>query len=476
MADALVSLGQSTSLQETQAWLRQEVTGAVLQALHDLQHPPDCSTARKLLCNLNKNCGFGCQIHHVVHCFAQAVALNRTMVLYNVYPSNYIKAPTGWEEVLQPVTSCGEANEADAQSLPKLNVKEPKEHSDADAIVVDVIDNGASSYDPPAMPWDVLEAVQLFKSRPQIWWVGVLTSYLLRPSSASLARHAAFRASQQWGSPIVGVHIRRTDKLDMEAKLHQPEEYMTHVERLCDQRLPSGWQERAMQEQQQQEAAGSHAQHSECSIYLASDEPAVAAEVRQAYRHIHVITNDNGLQTSSTKQRYSSGGFAGIYDDIMHLAACDIIVGTFSSQVSRMAYEVAMVNNTLGAADRAFNYHSVDSMWYYGGQVGYTKCAASDYTDKGVAIVKAGQELHCPTVHEFNAAGYMQCNLSGSGLDVVLPPQLVVDCGSTLLSSSRTFRPILPEGMRRPAAAAQAAEEQAEVPHVAATTVASADH
>jgi hypothetical protein len=60
------------------------VTGAVLQALHDLQHPPDCSTARKLLCNLNKACGFGCQIHHVVHCFTHAVALNRTMVLYNV--------------------------------------------------------------------------------------------------------------------------------------------------------------------------------------------------------------------------------------------------------------------------------------------------------------------------------------------------------------------------------------------------------
>lgn len=126
----------------------------------------------------------------------------------------------------------------------------------------------------------------------------MLASHLLRPSSASLARHAAFRASQQWGSPIVGVHIRRTDKLDLEAKLHQPEEYMTHVERLCDQWLPSGWQERAMQQQQQQEAAGSHAQHSECSIYLASDEPAVAAEVRQAYRHIHIITNDNGLQTS----------------------------------------------------------------------------------------------------------------------------------------------------------------------------------
>jgi hypothetical protein len=100
----------------------------------------------------------------------------------------------------------------------------------------------------------------------------------------------------------VGVHIRRTDKLDKEAQLHKPEEYTTHVERLCDQRLPSGWQERALQQQQQQQqqqaAASGGAQHSECSIYLASDEPAVAAEVKQAYMHIHIITNVDGLQTS----------------------------------------------------------------------------------------------------------------------------------------------------------------------------------
>lgn len=65
----------------TQAWLRTEVTDAVWQYLHDLQHPANCTTARKLLCDLNKACGFGCQVHHVVHCLANAIALNRTMVL-----------------------------------------------------------------------------------------------------------------------------------------------------------------------------------------------------------------------------------------------------------------------------------------------------------------------------------------------------------------------------------------------------------
>lgn len=47
-----------------------------------LQHPHDCSSARKLVCSLNAvGCGFGCQVHHAVHCLAHAVALNRTLIL-----------------------------------------------------------------------------------------------------------------------------------------------------------------------------------------------------------------------------------------------------------------------------------------------------------------------------------------------------------------------------------------------------------
>jgi hypothetical protein len=181
-------------------------------------------------------------------------------------------------------------------------------------------------------------------------------SYLMRPSGASLQRPAEFTAANAWAGPIVGVHVRRTDKLAAEAKLHQADEYMQHVEYLCDQRLSSGWQDRALRLQKQQvvqgeqqamaqaaaiatggnptdaadaaaasaaaaataakgaatarggaaaaaaaAAAGRQAKlkqrHSECSVYLASDEPAVATEARQKYKHIHIITNDKALQS-----------------------------------------------------------------------------------------------------------------------------------------------------------------------------------
>jgi hypothetical protein len=176
-------------------------------------------------------------------------------------------------------------------------------------------------------------------------------SYLMRPSGASLQRHAEFKAANAWTGPIVGVHVRRTDKLAAEAKLHQVDEYMRHVEYLCDQQLSSGWQERALkltvnqplllqQEQRMAQAAAIAAgatpaaataaaggaanaaaasggaaaaaavagqasstagvqkhQHSECSVYLASDEPAVAQEAREKYKHIHIITNDRALKS-----------------------------------------------------------------------------------------------------------------------------------------------------------------------------------
>lgn len=64
-----------------QAWLKEQTTAEMFKAINALQHPADCSSARKLVCDLNKGCGFGCQIHHAVHCLTHAVALNRTMVL-----------------------------------------------------------------------------------------------------------------------------------------------------------------------------------------------------------------------------------------------------------------------------------------------------------------------------------------------------------------------------------------------------------
>lgn len=134
----------------------------------------------------------------------------------------------------------------------------------------------------------------------------MLSAYLMRPSANSVVWQAAFRASQNWSSPIVGVHVRRTDKLASEAKLHQTEEYMRHVQHYCDLKLSSGWQERALtlysshaaRIEHERRASTTNPRYSECSVYLAADDTTVASELRLKYKHIHFIVNDMALTSS----------------------------------------------------------------------------------------------------------------------------------------------------------------------------------
>lgn len=67
-----------------------------------LQNPPDCSKASKLVCNINKGCGYGCQLHHVVYCFMIAYGTQRTLILES---HNWRYAPGGWETVFLPISN-----------------------------------------------------------------------------------------------------------------------------------------------------------------------------------------------------------------------------------------------------------------------------------------------------------------------------------------------------------------------------------
>lgn len=138
----------------------------------------------------------------------------------------------------------------------------------------------------------------------------------MRPSAKSVQRHADFRSANGWQSPVVGVHIRRTDKVTTaEAKLHGVQEYMMHVERYCDWKLGAGWQESAAAavaaattaqintgpSESNITAPVSGQKQDQCTVYLATDEPAVVNEIKQKYGHIHVITNQVALETGEQR-------------------------------------------------------------------------------------------------------------------------------------------------------------------------------
>ena len=88
-----------------QYWQRNisiELTKLMERRLNYLQNPPNCASAKKLVCEVAKTCGFGCQIHHVAYCFILAYATKRTLILDS---RTWRYSMNGWDVVFQPVSS-----------------------------------------------------------------------------------------------------------------------------------------------------------------------------------------------------------------------------------------------------------------------------------------------------------------------------------------------------------------------------------
>ena len=88
-------------------WRKQaslDLSEKVQKRFHELQNPSNCESAPKILCDMNKACGFGCQVHHVMYCFITAYFNNRTMILDS---NNWRYNPKGFEAYFKPLSdSC----------------------------------------------------------------------------------------------------------------------------------------------------------------------------------------------------------------------------------------------------------------------------------------------------------------------------------------------------------------------------------
>ena len=82
--------------------LSEELTTLMAKRLDKLQNPVNCDSARKLVCQVAKACGFGCQIHHVSYCFIMAYATKRTLILDS---RNWKYSPQGWNVVFKPISN-----------------------------------------------------------------------------------------------------------------------------------------------------------------------------------------------------------------------------------------------------------------------------------------------------------------------------------------------------------------------------------
>lgn len=173
-----------------------DLSDLVQKRLTYLQNPEDCNSARKLICRLNKGCGYGCQLHHVVYCFIMAYATERTLIL-NSKGWRYHKA--GWEEVFQPISdTCLSSNGATHASWPGT--------PETQVLTVPIIDslNPRPPYLPLAIPADLAPRLTKLHGDPIVWWIGQFLKYLLKPTGET--RQMLENGIEKLGfkKPIVG--------------------------------------------------------------------------------------------------------------------------------------------------------------------------------------------------------------------------------------------------------------------------------
>ena len=83
---------------------------------------------------------------------------------------------------------------------------------------------------PLSVPRDLYQTIRLFHGQPFVWWIGQFCKYLFRFTDKLQTEIARRTHDLGFRKPIVGVHIRRTDKIDYEAQSHSAEEYMYWVD------------------------------------------------------------------------------------------------------------------------------------------------------------------------------------------------------------------------------------------------------
>uniref|UniRef100_A0A0X3NUV4 Alpha-(1,6)-fucosyltransferase n=1 Tax=Schistocephalus solidus TaxID=70667 RepID=A0A0X3NUV4_SCHSO len=346
----------------------QELGESLQSKLHALQHPTDCKRAKFLVMDINKRCGFGCQIHHVVHCFVLAYATNRTLLLSN---SKWSYSNHGFSSVFEDFSSCR------ATAAGSTVVWGSASFGSARAVFCPIVEHvhPLPAYAHPAVPAAFADRLSQLHGAPHVWFVGQLLSYVMRPrggqESAQLQQVLASMRGDQRKDIVVGLHVRRTDKIQSEASFHALDEYMFYVEEYFKKREAEQLLMRRKDEWLDDDTELPEEQSSSSSIkrrvLITTDDASIFEEARRKYPDYEFIGDSQRAKSAELSSRYTHDALVAVITDVVALSHTDYLVCTFSSQICRLAYELMQTRVTrLGDASACFQ--SLDDVYYYGGQ------------------------------------------------------------------------------------------------------------
>ena len=166
---------------------------------------------------------------------------------------------------------------------------------------------------------------------PRYWWVGQLVAYVFRLNTTLQHSIEERYTSLGFKSPVVGVHIRRTDKVGDEAGYHPVEEYMKYV---------TEFYERV------KKASSNDGENITRRVFLATDEPRVIAEAKEKWPDFTFIF-DEGISRSAGKTRHdparlNEASLRGIITDLYMLSRSDFVVCTMTSNICRIVHELKL--------------------------------------------------------------------------------------------------------------------------------------
>lgn len=146
-------------------------------------------------------------------------------------PKNRKAKDSGWSLIFKPLSdSCIEAGSG---------TRSPWKggHEGAQILELPIIDSlrPRPSYLPLTVPEEIAVRLDHLHDNPSSWFMGQIVKYIMRmsPEMEEFINDAKYRF--QFRRPIIGMHVRRTDKVGSEAAFHSLSEYMTFAQDYFDQ-------------------------------------------------------------------------------------------------------------------------------------------------------------------------------------------------------------------------------------------------
>lgn len=305
----------------------QNIIWGRLDAVHTGEKSRQCPVrgSEVIGCDLEWSTGFGHHIHHVGHCLTQSLMKNLSVVLMDFSWSYgrgcaFQKTWSCFFSHFSPLctTMVGMPPMAPGV-LPSRRIFEGRTPVEA-----------AYVYGPwPSTAYwvpndlEASSALSVSYPDPPLFLKGLLMRYAfgLRQDFYSLLNLQ--QKILKIKRPFAAMHVRRGDKVGHEADFHGFEEY---VEALDGMRKLNKNNQGKMQ------------------VFIATDEPKLLAEARKLYGDRYEFTSLPGVA------EMAAVGFSRVQGEATKMTLCDIawlshadyLVGTFSSQISRLAFELML--------------------------------------------------------------------------------------------------------------------------------------